>query len=187
MASAPPPSEEAIAAHAAREAASAEEAPKVKGKPGPKPGAKKAGGSTVAMPGALPADKIARWRKVGYEIADLIITGGMTLGGEDWTPKKVLGTIDGKEQVLYDERSNLREAWADMAEEYQWERFPAWLACTIATLAYAAPRITAPSTQARVSKLRLWWDARKLKKQEEDALMKKERERKEAEAKKAGA
>ncbi len=113
----------------------------------------------------------------------MLILAGLTLGGEDWQPKKMVEGTGKDEKVLYDERHNLRQAWGDMAVEYQWENLPAWLACAIATGAYVAPRINAPSTQARVSKFKLWWDSRKLKKQEAADAKARAKAQAEAEAK----
>jgi len=158
----PAPNESAIQAHADRQAAE-------RGEETPESGAKqkrkytkrgtKDAGEFVA-PGQGPASKREQYRKSGYAMADTLVLVGQTLGGEDWKPNLVK---DAAGTVLFDERSTLREAWADMAEEYEITKMPAWAACAIATAAYVGPRLTAPSTISRWEKAKLWWAARQMK------------------------
>ena len=170
IAGAPIPSESAIEAHQAREQAREELETGSKGgvKAGTKRGPYKTSKNTESkLSGISPKETVRndneKFRKIGREIADTLIIAGRTLGGEDWEPK----LIKAGDEILFDERSNLREAWADMSEEYQWEKFPAWAGVTIASLAYIVPRLNAPSTVSRMEKLKLWWTARKIKKQDE--------------------
>ncbi len=165
------PSDEAIQAALAREKAEAGEAEtkgKGAGQAGKKRGPYKAGktGVVSTLSAQTEADKVKGYRMIGYAVADTLILGGVTLGGSDWNP--VLAKND-KGETVYDEKENLRNAWADMAEYYEWQKFPPWLGVTLATAAYVGPRLMAPSTQARVSKVKLWYDAWKLKRQEKKA------------------
>jgi hypothetical protein len=153
--------ESAIQAHQAREqekAAEQQAAEEAKGKRGPYAPRKKKTGSVVNGLPTAADPKAEAYRKAGRMMADQLVMVGRTLGGSDW--ETVLHKDD-KGEVLYDERANLREAWADMAEEYQWEKMPAWAACAIATASYIAPRLTAPSTLSRWDKLKLWIASKK--------------------------
>ena len=158
----PAPNEAAIEAHAQRQNAENAENAANEAKPKRKytPRGSKGGPAPFVQPGQGPDAKKEAYRQSGRAMADTLILVGQTLGGEDWKPNLVKGA-DGA--ILYDERGTLREAWADMAEEYQITRMPAWAACAIATAAYIGPRLNAPSTVSRWEKAKLWWAARKIK------------------------
>ena len=151
----PPPNEDAISAQSARNAAR-EDDEKARKKRGPYKPRKKA----ALLPGAVDVREQA-CRKAGRAAADALVALGITLGGEDW--KTAPPVLDADGSVVFDERETLREAWGDLFVEYGWERMPAWAACAIATASYAAPRMFAPSTKARLNKFQLWWQSRKLK------------------------
>lgn len=170
MGNAPQPKEAAIQAQqarekAAKEGAEAEATEKAAGKArGPY---KK---SKLVKPNETPDAKVKIYRAAGRQVADTLILAGMTLGGKDWEP--VLAK-DEKGETLYDERASLRLAWEDFAEEYQWERMPAWVGVSLATAAYVGPRLTAPSTLSRLDKLKLWWESRKMAKRNKEAAKEK--------------
>ncbi len=103
----------------------------------------------------------AGYRLTGEAMADTLMTLGQTFGGEDWKPKELWQ--DGK--CVFNEGQNLRDAWGKLAVRYKWAEFPPAIAVLIATGAYVAPRLTAPSTKARFGKLRLWWENRKIDKE----------------------
>lgn len=177
LANAPLPNESAIDAHAQRQAAEAGRAAEEGDKPKRryKPRTTSTGGpAPFVAPGNTPDAKKLAYRQAGRAMADTLILVGQTMGGEDWKP--VLQLAPDK-TVLYDERSTLREAWADMAEEYEISKMPAWAACAIATAAYVGPRLNAPSTISRWEKVQLWWKSRKMEKAEKE---KQKREAKEA-------
>lgn len=161
---APPPSESAIEAHAARENEIDTEIEKEKGGKRKYKKRESKGSATSSVSTVTEQMKVRAYRQVGYMLADTLITAGMTFGGEDWKPNLIKDEKSG--EILFDEKGNLREAWADLAEEYKWEKMPAWIAVSLATGAYAIPRMFAPSTKARISKFKLWLDAFKLKRQE---------------------
>ena len=173
VAGAPAPSEEAIQAHQQRESQNTETPDKGGTRAGTTRGKYKkrgAGESTLNTGRPAPAIDSAsadreKFRKVGREIADTLIIAGRTLGGEDWEVKLVKDEKTG--EILFDERRNLQLAWEDMAEAYEWKQFPPWLGCTLATSAYILPRLNAPSTVSRMGKLKLWWEARKIRKADE--------------------
>ncbi len=180
ISSATPPSENAIEAAGARERAESEVVDgkgkgKGAGQAGKKRGPYGAGkaprtGTTVSTLSQESEEAVQRaYRQIGYSIADTLIIGGVTLGGSDWNPVRQSAMVDGKETVVVDERENLRNAWADMAEYYKWEKFPPWLGVTLATASYVGPRLMAPSTQARFSKLKSWWHGWQAKRQEKAA------------------
>lgn len=162
LANPPQPQPDAIAAAAARRAgekADAEANPKRKYTPR-KP---KAPAPGYVAPGTGPEAQKEAYRKAGRQCADTIVLMGRTLGGTDWDPKVVKND---KGEIVYDEQHTLREAWADMAEEYEWTKMPGWAAASIATGMYIVPRLTMPSTLSRIDKLKLWWAARKASNQE---------------------
>jgi hypothetical protein len=170
VAGAPLPSESAIQAAAARKVLEDKKTEdgqtgKIRGKYKPRsaPNA-----SRLVKPGTSVDSKKLAFRKVGYEIADTIVIAGRTLGGTDWECKIVKD--EKTDEILFDEKHNLREAWADMAEQYEWGKFPAWAAVALATSAYILPRLNAPSTLSRWDKVKLWIANRRAKKQAENGV-----------------
>lgn len=189
MASMPPPNEEAIAAHATREAvreareAGEQAAKKPRGRqPGTKYPRKTKAGSSIVLPGNSPEAHEARYRLAGEAAADGLIMLGMTFGGADWEPKPAMKDKEGN--VVYDERQTLRKGWGDMFVAYEWENVPAWAACAICTGMYIVPRLNAPSTISRLDKVKLWFAERKLSKdaKKRAAAERAEKEKREREA-----
>ena len=163
----PLPQADAIAAAAARRAGEkAAEADKPKR--AYKQRASKPKDGYVA-PGTGPDAQKEAYRKAGRQCADTIILMGRTLGGTDWDPKQVKND---KGEIVYDEQHTLREAWADMAEEYEWSKMPGWAAASIATGMYIVPRLAMPSTLSRIDKLKLWWASRKAGNRERERVAK---------------
>lgn len=170
---APSPNEDAIKAHADREAARAgEEAPKKKG-PGRPSNASKAASKLVTA-AETPQAKSAAFRRVGYSIADSIMLAGQTLGGPVWAPAVAK---DGDGNVIHDERANMREAWADLAEAYEWNSLPPWLGATIVTASYVGPRLFHKDTVTRWEAFKMKWKLWRGQKKDEERAKEEEKPR----------
>lgn len=153
MGNAPSPNEDAIQAHQARAAAQEGEAPKA-GKRGPYKKREGATASKLVTAAETPQAKSAAFRRVGYSIADSIMLAGQTLGGPIWAPTLAKNEAG---EVLHDERANMREAWADLAEAYEWNSLPPWLGATIVTASYVGPRLFHKETVTRWEAFKMKW------------------------------
>lgn len=98
-----------------------------------------------------------------------------TTGGEDWAPRLVKDTVTGA--VIVDEQTAIREAWADLAEEYEWGKMPPWAAVTVVMASYTIPRLTMPSTLSRIDKVKLWWKMRKMDNEAKARAIKEQKEK----------
>ncbi len=85
----------------------------------------------------------------GKVAANLLLTIGVTAGGEEWKP--VTDQVHG-----IDERVMLESAFADYFETTGQTDLPPSFALLIAVGGYALPRFTMPKTQSRLSKFKAW-------------------------------
>lgn len=127
-------------------------------------GRKKSTGSVVGgVNSAVDKDAQVRMqaRASGTMAANLILSVGMAIGGEEWQP--VI-----REDVGLNEKMSLENAFADYFEATGKTDIPPGMALTVAIGAYALPRFTLPKTQKRVGKVKMffkqWLINRKLKK-----------------------
>lgn len=177
LANAPGPSEDAIAAADARRA-------KTEGKEAEKPkrhySPRKPKPQGFVPPAESPDAKRDGYRRSGAQIADTFLVLARTMGGEDWAPRIV---ADAQGNVLVDEQKGMREAWADLSEEYEWGKMPAWAAVSIVMVSYTIPRLTMPSTLSRIEKAKLWWKMRKLSAEQRKRLESEEKKKRDEAAK----
>lgn len=116
-------------------------------------------GAPQSAPEIPPANINAR--ATGKVAANLLMTLGVVIGGEEWQPvcNKALGV---------DEKTMLEGAFADYFEATGRTDLPPALTLTVAIGGYMLPRFTMPKTQSRLGKLKDWvikkWADRKLKK-----------------------
>lgn len=100
-------------------------------------------------------------RASGAMAANLLITVGVVVGGEEWYPQK-------NEQLGVDEKTMLESAFADYFVATGRTDIPPGLALTAAIGGYIIPRFALPKTKSRASKFVAWikqkWLNRKLKK-----------------------
>ncbi len=138
-----------------------------------KPGRKKAdannnsGGSVIGGLGQEDkkvdpeAQQRATARVSGTMAANLMITLGVVVGGEEWHPVK-------HEKTGLDEKLMLEGAFADYFEATGKTDIPPGMALTVAIGGYVLPRFTMPKTRGRLQKVKDWIvgkiAARKLKK-----------------------
>ena len=135
-------------------------------KPGRKPGQNKksviGGINTPEQPKVSPEEQVRLTaRASGTMAANLLITFGVVVGGDEWQPKKI-------ESTGTDEKSMLEMAFADYFEATGKTDIPPGLALTAAIGGYMLPRFAMPKTKTRLQKFRDWivkkWADRKLKK-----------------------
>lgn len=100
-------------------------------------------------------------RTAGVAAANALISLGVGLGGEEWSPRS------DKKQGL-EERDMLESAFGDYFVAKGMEDIPPGIALIIGIGCYALPRFTMPKTQTRLSKLKgklaSWWVRRRDKK-----------------------
>lgn len=105
--------------------------------------------------------KIQKMRASGKGFANVVITAGIALGGDEWQTVKT---------PEYDERHMLESCFADYFEATGKDDLPPSVALAMGIAAYALPRFTMPATQSRAKsvaeKIAYWWTARKNKKLE---------------------
>ena len=95
--------------------------------------------------------KMERCRRSGYQACDGLILAGITFVGPHCNylpPEKDPKTL----QVVYDEKYEMREAFADMFEEYGWDTVPSWMKVMMVTGSYVVSRARMPQTQAFIEK-----------------------------------
>jgi len=114
----------------------------------------KSGASVVGVNGSAQVDKghaqIVQARATGVASANMLISLGRAIGGEEWKPIK-------NTEYKIDEKLNLENAFADYFEATGKTDIPPGMALTIAVGAYALPRFTMPATQKRAGKVKQWF------------------------------
>jgi hypothetical protein len=91
----------------------------------------------------------AQSRASGAMAANLLLTLGIVIGGEEWKPAKDAGTGT-------DEKAMLESAFADYFEATGKTDLPPSMTLLVAIGAYTLPRFTMPKTQTRISKVKQW-------------------------------
>lgn len=108
------------------------------------------------------ASAAANSRAAGVATANLLITVGMSLGGEEWAPVK-------NTELGIDEKALLENAFADYYLATGKTDLPPGLALTVAVGSYALPRFSKPKTKTRLKILGVWlkqkWENWKNRKQ----------------------
>lgn len=130
-----------------------------KGKLIKKPGRKKGGANNASQsvigvksePKQSPEQAAAvQARASGTMAANLLMTLGVVVGGEEWHPVKDPNTG-------MDEKLMLETAFADYFEATGKTDIPPGMALTAAIGGYMLPRFTMPKTQSRMQKLKGWF------------------------------
>ena len=108
------------------------------------------------------ASSVMDSRALGVHSAALLVTVGKMLGGDEWIPRKSEG---------YDELGNLEHAFGDYFVAREMHDIPPGVALTIAILGYAAPRFVLPTTKKRTlsfgQKIKLWWFAKRITREQQ--------------------
>lgn len=127
-------------------------------KPGRKSGGKSQKAESVVggKPKAQTPEEAAKVsaRASGAMAANLLITLGVVVGGEEWRPMT-------NPQIGVSEKDMLESAFADYFEATGRTDIPPGLALTVAIGGYVLPRFTMPKTIGRMGKIKAWV-ARKL-------------------------
>ena len=107
--------------------------------------------STMAGPGQLTPDQIAKARLAGRVMADSFISVAVMVGGDEFQPMQ--GNIEG---MKIDERAELRSVFANYCEAKNIGDFPPGIALAIGLTGYIGPRFAMPKTQTRTKRFALW-------------------------------
>lgn len=86
-------------------------------------------------------------RTAGKGFANLLISLGMGIGGDEWRPIK-------NEKLGIDERHHLEQCFADYFEATGKTDIPPSMALALGVISYAAPRFAMPKTQSRLSAIK---------------------------------
>jgi hypothetical protein len=89
-------------------------------------------------------------RLSGVACANMLISLGMGLGGEEWKPRT----------TPIDEKPMLEEAFANYAIAKNWTDLPPGIALTFAVSVYVLPRFAMPITRSRFQKAKSWIGAK---------------------------
>lgn len=106
-------------------------------------------GSILADSPTETARKDAAADMTGRCAANLLITLGVTLGGDEWQPRSV-------PELGLDERGQLETAFSEYCRVQGIDDIPPGWALTIAVASYALPRVTMPKTRSRLGRFKDW-------------------------------
>lgn len=102
-------------------------------------------------------------RAMGVYSANLLISLGRAIGGEEWEPRK---------DEAFDERENLEIAFGDYFTAKEMKDIPPGLALSLALSTYMLPRFMMPTTKKRtlsfVDKMKLLFLKKKMEKKHEE-------------------
>lgn len=101
----------------------------------------------------------ARCRKSGKATIDCIVLTCGTLFGLKWfyqKGKKVFTTGAEGETQEQDEKEYMREEWANVFEEYEWETRPSWIGLVVTLVAYTGARLQEPEYKPKVNHFKTW-------------------------------
>lgn len=119
------------------------------GKPGTLGNAGPAGGSVLAGAGGPLADPTAQARTAGAQAAQLYVSLGMMLGGEEWLPVQI--PAQGIDEMAF-----LQKLFGDYFVATNRKDIPPGVALSFGLLAYTAPRLFKPNTRQRLSAAKAW-------------------------------
>jgi hypothetical protein len=111
----------------------------------------------TASPAAIEdAAKIQKMRASGKGFANMFLTLGVGVGGDEWAPTKT---------PEYDERTMLETCFADYFEATGKDDLPPSMALAAGMAAYALPRFQMPNTKLKAKtiaeRIALWWVMRR--------------------------
>lgn len=114
-----------------------------------------------------PAPEEIQSRALGVYSANLLISLGRSIGGEEWEPRK---------DEAFDERENLEIAFGDYFAAKELKDIPPGIALSLAVSTYIGPRLFMPTTKKRtlsfMDKMKLLFMKKKLEKKAESREVK---------------